>query len=68
MKKSPDPLLKFFMEDAEKKGMSLRKYCKDMGIDYYHLTGYPRPVNEVSYDETKGARDDEDSVRSEDSR
>jgi hypothetical protein len=68
MKKGHDPLLKFFMEDAQKKGLSLRKYCKEIGIDYYHLTGYPRPVNEVSYDETKGVTHDEDSLQSEDSR
>lgn len=68
MRKNPDPLLKFFMEDAEKKGLSLRKYCKEMGIDYHHLTGYPSPVNEISYDENMGGKHDEDTVRSEDSR
>jgi hypothetical protein len=56
------------MQDAEKKGLSLRKYCKEMGIDYHHLTGYPSPVNEISYDENIGGRNDEDTVRSEDSR
>jgi hypothetical protein len=67
-KKKPDPLLKLFMDDAAAKGMSLRKYCKEIGIDYYHLTGFPSPVNEVSFDETKGGDDDQDSVRSEDNR
>ena len=40
-------VLEMFSKDAAAKKMSLRKYCKEFGIDYYDLTGFPRPDKEV---------------------
>ena len=45
-----DYMLKFFLDDARSQGKSLRQYCKDMGIDYYDLTGFPNPLKTVSID------------------
>ena len=44
-------VLRLFVEDAKAEGMSLRAYCKKHGIDYYLLTGFPRPWQEVSLQE-----------------
>jgi hypothetical protein len=43
--------LRFFIEDAKKKGLSLRAYCKEMGIDYHHLTGFPEPHKALSLEQ-----------------
>jgi hypothetical protein len=48
-----DYMLKFFLDDARSQGKSLRQYCKDMGIDYYDLTGFPNPLKTVSIDEVE---------------
>jgi hypothetical protein len=45
--KAQKEVLEIFSKDAASKGMSLRKYCKEFGIDYYELTGFPRPNREV---------------------
>lgn len=44
-------VLYFFVADAKKAGLSLRAYCKKHGIDYYLLTGFPRPEVEVPLEE-----------------
>lgn len=43
-------VLELFSKDAKEKGMSLRAYCKEFGIDYYELTGFPKPNREVPLD------------------
>jgi 5'-3' exonuclease len=48
-----DYKLKFFLDDARSQGKSLRQYCRDMGIDYYDLTGFPNPLKTVSIDEVE---------------
>jgi 5'-3' exonuclease len=48
-----DSMLKLFLDDARSQGKSLRQYCKDMGIDYYDLTGFPNPLKTVSIDEVE---------------
>jgi hypothetical protein len=44
-------VLRLFVEDAREEGMSLRAYCKKHGVDYYLLTGFPRPWQEVPFRE-----------------
>jgi hypothetical protein len=44
-------VLRLFVEDAKAEGMSLRAYCKKHGVDYYLLTGFPRPWQEVPLQE-----------------
>ncbi len=48
-----DYMLKFFLADARSQGKSLRQYCKDMGIDYHDLTGFPNPIKTVPIDEVE---------------
>jgi len=44
-------VLYFLVSDAKKVGLSLRAYCKKHGIDYYLLTGFPRPGVEIPLEE-----------------
>mgnify|MGYP003332606303 CR=1 FL=1 len=56
--KSEREVLKLFIEDAQRKGLSLRKYCKEIGIDYYQLTGFPEPNKPLSLEQLEGQKDD----------
>ncbi len=56
--KAEKEVLRMFIEDAKKKGLSLRAYCKEMGIDYYQLTGFPEPNKPLSLEELGVQRDD----------
>lgn len=59
--KSDREVLRLFIEDANRKGMSLRAYCKEMGIDYYQLTGFPEPNKPLSLDQLEGRKSGRDS-------
>jgi hypothetical protein len=50
-RKAEREVLSMFIEDAKRKGISLRAYCKEIGIDYYHLTGFPEPNKPLSIEE-----------------
>ena len=56
--KAEKEVLRMFIEDAKKKGLSLRAYCKEIGIDYYQLTGFPEPNKPLSLEEVGVQRDD----------
>ena len=56
--KAEKEVLRMFIEDAKKKGLSLRAYCKEIGIDYYQLTGVPEPNKPLSLEELGVQRDD----------
>ena len=56
--KSEREVLKLFIEDVHRKGLSLRKYCKEIGIDYYQLTGFPEPNKPLSLEQLEGQKDD----------
>ena len=56
--KAEREVLRLFIDDAQKKGMSLRRYCKEMGIDYYQLTGFPEPNKPISLEELEGQKND----------
>lgn len=56
--KAEKEVLRMFIEDAKKKGLSLRAYCKEIGIDYYQLTGFPEPNKPLSLEELGVQRDD----------
>ena len=56
--KAEKEVLRMFIEDAKKKGLSLRAYCKEIGIDYYQLTGFPEPNKPLSLEELWVQRDD----------
>ena len=63
MSKIEKAALWFFIRDAEKKGMSLRSYCKEMGIDYHHLTGFPEPNKPLSLDQIEGKKNGRDATK-----
>jgi len=61
--KAEKEILRLFIEDAKKKGMSLRAYCREVGIDYYHLTGFPEPNKPLSLDQMEGQKDERSKHR-----
>ena len=54
--KAEREVLRLFIEDAQRKKMSLRRYCKEMGIDYYQLTGFPEPNKPLSIEQLEGQK------------
>jgi hypothetical protein len=56
--KAEREVLRLFIEDAQRKGVSLRSYCKELGIDYYQLTGFPEPNKPLSLEQMEGQRHD----------